>query len=98
MKWGHPTTVHKVYGVERKRGRVYILSFPFRDFFHILLSICLQMVKNLPTMQETWIQSLGWEDPLEEGMATRSSVLAWIVPMVRGAWRAAVCGVAKSWT
>ena len=35
------------------------------------------MVKNLPTMQETWIQSLGWEDPLEEEMATHSSILAW---------------------
>ena len=36
-----------------------------------------QLVKNLPVMQETWVQSLGWEDPLEEGMATHSSVLAW---------------------
>ena len=35
-----------------------------------------QMVKNLPTMQETWVQSMGWEDPPEKGMATRSSVLA----------------------
>ena len=36
-----------------------------------------QLVKNLPAMQETWVQSLGWEDPLEEGMTTQSSVLAW---------------------
>ena len=36
-----------------------------------------QMVKNPPGMQETWVQSLGWEDPLEEGMATHSSILAW---------------------
>ena len=35
------------------------------------------MVKNLPTMQETWVQSLGWEDPLEKGMATHSNILAW---------------------
>ena len=35
------------------------------------------MVKNLPTMWETWVQSLGWEDPLEEGMAMHSSILAW---------------------
>ena len=35
-----------------------------------------QMVKNLPAMQETWVQSLGWEDPLKKGMATHSSVLA----------------------
>ena len=36
-----------------------------------------QMVKSLPAMQGTWIQSLGWEDPLEKGMATHSSILAW---------------------
>ena len=39
-----------------------------------------QMVKNLPAMQETWVLSLGWEDPLEEGMATHSSILAWRIP------------------
>ena len=39
-----------------------------------------QLVKNLPAMQETWVQSLGWEDPLEEGMATHSSILAWRIP------------------
>ena len=36
-----------------------------------------QMVKNLPIMQETWVRSLGWEDPLEKGMVTHSSILAW---------------------
>ena len=40
-------------------------------------SLVAQLVKNLPGMRETWVQSLGWEDPLEEGMATHSSVLAW---------------------
>ena len=39
-----------------------------------------QMVKNTPIMWETWVPSLGWEDPLEEGMATRSSILAWEIP------------------
>ena len=39
-----------------------------------------QMVKNLPAMWETWVQSLGWEDPLEEGMATHSSILGWRIP------------------
>ena len=39
-----------------------------------------QMVKNLPAMWETWVQSLGWEDPLEKGMATHSSTLAWRIP------------------
>ena len=47
-----------------------------------------QTVKNLPAMWETWIQSLGWEDPLEEGMATYSSILAWRISMDRGAWQA----------
>ena len=45
-------------------------------------------------MLETFVQSLSWEDPLEEGIATHSSILAWRIPMVRGAWRAAVHGVA----
>ena len=42
-----------------------------------LASVVAQMVKSLPAMQESWVQSLGWEDPLEEGMATHSSILAW---------------------
>ena len=45
------------------------------------------MVKNPPTTQETWVQSLGREDLLEEGMATHSSILAWRIPVDRGAWR-----------
>ena len=53
------------------------------------------MVKNLPAMQETWVRSLGWEDPQKEGMATHSSILAWRIPMDRGAWWATVHGVAK---
>ena len=40
-----------------------------------------QMVKNMPAMQETWLRSLGWEDPREKGTATHSSVLAWRIPM-----------------
>ena len=56
------------------------------------------MVKNLPAMQETGVQPLGWADPLEKGMATHSSILAWRIPMDRGAWQATVLGVAKSWT
>ena len=39
-----------------------------------------QMVKNLPAMQETWVRSLGWEDPMENGMATHSRILAWRIP------------------
>ena len=61
-------------------------------------SLVAQMVKNPPAMWETWVQSLGWEDRLEKGMATHSSILAWRIPMDRGAWRATVPGVAKSRT
>ena len=43
-------------------------------------SLVAQLVKNLPAMQETWFQSLGWEDPLEKGKATHSSILAWRIP------------------
>ena len=46
-------------------------------------------------MQETWVQSLGQEDPLEKGMATHSSILAWRIPMDRGAWQATVPGVTR---
>ena len=43
-------------------------------------SLVAQLVKNLPIMQETWVQSPGWEDPLEKGKATHSSILAWRIP------------------
>ena len=43
-------------------------------------SLVAQTIKNLPAMQETWVQSLGWEDALEEGMAAHSSILAWRIP------------------
>ena len=61
-------------------------------------SLVAQMVKNLPTMQETQVRSLGWEDPLEEGVTTHSNVIAWRIPMDREAWGAMVHGVAKSRT
>ena len=61
-------------------------------------SLVAQMVKNLPVMRETWVPSVGWEDPLEEGMATHSSILAWKIPMDIGAWWATFHGVTKSQT
>ena len=51
-----------------------------------------QLVKNPPTMWKAWVQSLGCEDPLEEGMATHSNILAWRVHIDRGALQATVCG------
>ena len=56
------------------------------------------MVKRLPTMWNTWVRSLGWEDPLEKAMATHSSIIAWRITTDKGAWRARVHGVAKSQT
>ena len=46
----------------------------------IRVSLIAQLVKNLPAMWETWVQSLGWEDALEKGKATHSSILAWEIP------------------
>ena len=57
-----------------------------------------QTVKNLPAMRETWVRSLGWEDPLEEDTATRSSILAWRIPMDREDRQATLHGVTKSQT
>ena len=59
-------------------------------------SLVAQVVKNPPAVWESCVQSLGWEDPLEKGKATHSSILAWRIPKDRGAWRATVHGVAES--
>ena len=55
-----------------------------------------QTVKNPSAIWETWVQSLGWEYPLEEGMATHFGILAWRIPMNRGTWWATVHGITKS--
>ena len=59
-----------------------IQSLAFSSFYSLLqgASLVALSVKNLPAVQETWVQSLGWEDPLEKEMATHSSVLAWRIP------------------
>ena len=66
--------------------------------YYIPASLVAQTVKNLLAMQETWVQFLGWEDPLKKGMATHFSILAWRIPMDRGAWWATVHGVTKGLT
>ena len=63
-----------------------------------MASLVVQQVKKLPAMRETWVWSLGWEDALEEGMATHSSILAWRILMDKEAWSAIVHRVAKSQT
>ena len=53
------------------------IGYPLQDSW---VSLVAQLVKNLSAMRETWVQSLGWEDPLEKGKATHSSILAWRIP------------------
>ena len=65
---------------------------------YVWASLVAQLVKNLPAVQETWVQSLGQEDPLEKEMATHSSILARRIPMDRGTWWATDHGVTESQT
>ena len=62
-------------GSERSAGKG--IGYPLQ---YSWASLVAQLVKNLPAMWETWVQSLGWEDPLEKGQATHSTILAWRVP------------------
>ena len=62
-------------------GFVYKMGYAFEN--DESAPLVAQMVKNPPAMWETWVQSLGWEDPLEEGMATHSGILAWRIPTDR---------------
>ena len=55
-----------------------------------------QTVKNLPAVRETWVQSLGWEDPLQKGMATHSSILAWTIPWTEEPGRLQSMGLQES--
>ena len=71
------------------------IGFPIQYSWVFLVA---QTVKNLPAMWQIWVRPLGWEDPLEEGMATHSSILAWRISMDRGVWQAIIHGAAESWT
>ena len=64
-----------ISGLGRSAGEG--ISYPLQ---YSCASLVAQMVKNLPAMRETWVLSLGWEDPLEKGKTTHSSVLAWRIP------------------
>ena len=87
----------------KNKENVYSTSYHYRALVSLIHSfnkhlsniLVAQMVKNLPTMQATWVRSLGWEDPLEKGMATHSTI-AWGIPMNRGAWQAIVHEVTKN--
>ena len=68
-------------GSDRYRmGNAKLPSKVYFDKIYFGASLVAQMIKHLPTMWETWVQSLGWEDPLEKEMATHSSTLAWKIP------------------
>ena len=79
-----------ISGLGRSAGEV--IGYPLQFSWASLVA---QMVKNLSAVWETWVRSLGWEDPLEECVASHSSMLAWRIPMDRGAWRATVQGDRK---
>ena len=80
----------------RSNTHYIIQSVQLNGFSCIHSSLVALTVKNPPTMKENWVQPLGWEDPLEEGLATQSSVLAWRSTMDRGAWWATAHGFAES--
>ena len=91
---GNWATEHASRGDSYYFGTIRILEvYPAR-----WSSLVAQMVQNLPAMQETWVGSLGQEDPLEKSMATHSSILAWRIPMDKGVWWATVHGIAKRQT
>ena len=97
------TSACKVYDSYQKlihlywseRGRI---KWDFTSLHFTWASLVAQTIKIQPAMWETWVRSLSWEDPLEEGMATHSSILAWRISIETGAWRATVHGASKSWT
>ena len=72
---GHVRDTGSVPGLGRSPGEG--IGYPLQ---YSWASLVAQLVKNLPAMWETWVQSLGWEDPLEKGKATHSSILAWRIP------------------
>ena len=97
------TLICKTRAGSSDRHGFCLLLFPFHSPCYLYISQpcasqVVLMVKNSPAMQESRVQSLGREDPLEKGMATHSGILAWRIPMDRGAWWAAVHGVTKSRT
>ena len=76
----------------------HLVIIPGLMVFNIIrASLVAQRVKCLPEMQETWVQSLGWEDPLEKEMATQSSILAWKIPWMKEPGRLQSMGLHAHW-
>ena len=78
-------------GISAGEGIGYLLQYSWA-------SAVAQLVKNLSAMWDTWVRSLGWEDPLEKGNASLSDILAWRIPWTVHGVAATVFGVTKSWT
>ena len=80
----HPyTTIGKTTALSRQTFVGRVMSLVFNMLSRLALaSLVAQTIKRLPAMQETWVRSLGQEDPLEKEMATHSSVLAWRIPWI----------------
>ena len=73
--WGH-----KEWGITPNTSNDKEQTCKKQDYLFNRASLVDKTVKNPPAVEENWLQSLGWEDPLEKGMATHSSILAWIIP------------------
>ena len=76
---GRATSYYTASGISSKEKRALDAVYPSH-----WASLGAQTVKNPPAMQETWVRSLGWEDPLEEGVATHPSILSWRIPRTEG--------------
>ena len=86
----------RVYGIKDLQSSPWKSGcIPFKKPESHQASLAAQLVKNLPAVQENQVWWLGWEGPLENEMATHFSILAWGIPVDRGAWRATVHGVAR---
>ena len=87
-----------VYGYLPSNNSCVMLIFNHNNYYYLIVilvfkySLVAQMVKNLPAMWETRVWILGWEDPLEKGMKTHSSILAWRIPWTEGNWQASPQG------
>ena len=96
--WTHASCTLFLWSSLSPQFRVSLFSKDMLLLGSLFSSLVAQMVKNLPVMWETRVWLLGWEDLLEEGVVTHSSILAWRIPMDRGSWQATVHGVTKSQT
>ena len=94
----------KEYRLQCRRSRfhLWVRSSPGERIGHPLqcswASLVARLLKNPPAVWETWVRPLGWEDPLDEGMATYFSILAWRIPMDREVWQITVQRITKSRT